>query len=110
MRKHSLALLGIIVLLGLTCLAQDQTPAQNTTKVRSGQVVAVDAARNEITIKDGTGTESRLMISSDTKIMKGGKAIGLADVKAGDTVTCDCDESAGGCKARSITVSAPKPE
>ncbi len=75
----------------------------------TGEVVSVDATKNEIVIKDEAGTEAHLLISSSTKITRSGRPITLADVKAGDKVTSECEASADGCKAKSITVTSPAP-
>jgi hypothetical protein len=75
----------------------------------TGEVVSVDATKNEIVIKDEAGTEAHLLISSSTRITRSGRPITLADVKAGDKVTSECEAAAGGCKAISIAVTSPAP-
>ena len=75
----------------------------------SGEVVSVDRVRNEIIIKDEAGTETRLLISSSTRLTRSGRSVPLADVKAGDKVTSECESSADGCKAKSIVVTSPAP-
>jgi hypothetical protein len=75
----------------------------------SGEVVSVDRARNEIIIKDDAGTETRLLISASTRLTRSGRSVPLADVKAGDKVTGECESSADGCKAKSIVVTSPAP-
>ena len=118
MRKYSLAFLVLasMALLVMTSPAsraqetQDSGAQKKMSKVQSGEVVSVDPTSNEIVIKDGTGVETHLMVASSTKITKQGKTIALADVKAGDTVTCECEDSGGGCKAKTVTVSAPSPK
>ncbi|HMG36739.1 MAG TPA: hypothetical protein VKM94_22575 [Blastocatellia bacterium] len=118
MRKYSLAVLVIasMALLALaspsarTQEAKDPQGSQKMSKVQSGEVVSVDAAKNDLVIKDASGAETHLTIAPSTKITKGGKSISLADVKAGDTVTCECEDSSGGCKAKSVTVSPGKTE
>src|SRR5262249_35989350 len=119
MRKYSLAFLVLasMALLVMTSPAsraqqgtQDSGAQKKMSKVQTGEVVSVDPTSNEIVIKDGTGVETHLMVASSTKITKQGKTISLADVKAGDSVTCECEDSGGGCKAKTVTVSAPSPK
>lgn len=75
----------------------------------SGEVVSVDRSKNEIIIKDDTGTEAHLLISSSTKLTRSGHPIPLVEVKTGDKVTGECEASADGCKAKSIVVISPAP-
>ena len=75
----------------------------------TGEVVFVDATKNEIVIKDEAGTEAHLLISSSTKITRSGRPITLADVKAGDRVTGECEAAANGCEAKSISVTSLAP-
>jgi len=76
---------------------------------QSGEVVSVDRARNEITIKDEAGTEAHLLVSSSTRVTRSGRPISFTDVKAGDKVTSECEASADGCKAKSVVVTSPAP-
>ncbi|MFY9609035.1 MAG: hypothetical protein WAU45_10545 [Blastocatellia bacterium] len=78
-------------------------------KVRTGEVMTVDATKNEITIKDDAGTEARLLIDTFTKITKAGQSITLADLKVGDKISSECAESSDGCKAKAIQVIPPGP-
>ena len=75
----------------------------------TGEVVSVDRSRNEMTIRDDAGTEAHLLITSSTKLTRSGRPIPLAEVKAGDKVTGECEASADGCKAKSIVVISPAP-
>jgi len=75
----------------------------------TGEVVLVDATKNVIVIKDEAGTEAHLLISSSTKITRSGRPITLADVKAGDRVTSECEGAANGCEAKSISVTSLAP-
>jgi len=87
--------------------AAQGTAAQKTAlKTHSGEVVSVDTAKNQIVIKDKMGKEMTLPIGADAKITKDGEAIALADIKVGDKVSCEVDESTGKCK--SIRVTAAK--
>src|SRR5215510_12229753 len=81
-------------------------PAKAATPY-TGEVVSVDATKNEIVIKDEAGTETKLLIDKSTKITKDGKAITIGDVKGGDKLTSECEASNDGCKAKSVQVSSP---
>ena len=87
---------------------EDQAPKAEA-KVQSGEVVSIDATKNEIVIKDDAGAEVRLLISTTTKFTKADKTIALSDVKVGDKLACECEPSADGCKAKSIAVIPPTP-
>jgi len=76
-------------------------------KVLTGEITSIDAAKNDVVIKDETGAEVHLMIATSTKITKAGKAISLADLKVGDKLSAECDDSAAGCKAKTIAVTPP---
>src|SRR5258707_297867 len=41
----------------------------------AGEVVSIDAMKNELVIKDNAGVETHLMITASTTITKGGKSI-----------------------------------
>jgi hypothetical protein len=99
-----LVLVCSVVLLAVSVVVA----AQNTPKVLSGSVVSVDAAKNLIVIKDAAGAEMNLLISSSTTITRDGKGIGLAEIKAGDSISSECEDSSGDCKAKSVRVTAPK--
>ena len=75
----------------------------------TGEVMFVDANKNEIVIKDEAGTEAHLRITASTKITRSGRPITLADVKAGDRVTSECEGAADGCEANSISVTSLAP-
>ena len=83
--------------------------ASQATKILTGEVVTVDATKNEIVIKNEAGTEVHLSIAASTTFFKGDKAIALADVKVGDKLTCECEKPGEGCKAKSIVVTSTTP-
>ena len=76
-------------------------------KVRSGEIMSIDAAKNEVVIKDEAGAEVHILIGTSTKIIKADKTITLADLKVGDKLACECEDSAAGCKAKTIAVTPP---
>ena len=66
---------------------------QTKTTTISGTVSAVtDSA---VTIVDSQKAEHVLAITSDTKVMKGGKAATVADVKANDVVAIEAQKGEG---------------
>ena len=85
---------------------QTQKPALTQA---AGEVVSIDAMKNELVIKDNAGVETHLMITSSTTITRGGKSISLADIKAGDKITSECEDTTNGFKAKTITVTSPAP-
>ena len=116
MKKYVLAISVILctVMLGVA-IAQEKATEQKpdkapkaTTTPQAGEVVSVDPAKNEIVIKDDAGTEIHLLVGASTKITREGKDITLGDLKAGDKISGECEQTPDGCKAKSITV-VPKP-
>jgi Cu/Ag efflux protein CusF len=84
----------------------EQAPAA-AAKIQTGEVASIDAAKNEIVIKDEAGAEIHLLVGTSTKITKAGKEASLGDLKVGDKVSTECEESTDGCKAKSISVIPP---
>lgn len=103
-----LVVASISVIAPVTMASQDQPAPKAAAKVFRGDVTAVDA--NQLTIKNDAGEQVVLAVVADTKIRKAGKDIKIADVKVGDSVTCDCDEAGGSPKAKSIEVKPKAPK
>jgi hypothetical protein len=118
MKRYVLAISVILctVMLGMA-IAQEKAKEEQkpdkapkpTAITQTGEVLSVDPTKNEIVIKDDTGAEIHFLIGTSTKITREGKAISLGDVKAGDRVTGECEQSADGCKAKSIVVTPAVP-
>jgi len=110
MKKFMFAFSLVLFLtsLGLASAAgyQSASSAQKAAKTVSGEVLSVDPAKNEMVVKDETGSEVRLLVGKGAKVTKEGKAISLADVKPSEKVICEAEESAGSWTARSIRVSS----
>jgi glucose/arabinose dehydrogenase len=70
----------------------------------AGEVVSIDAMKNELVIKDNAGVQTSLLITASTTITSGGKTITLADIKAGDKITSECEDTTDGFKAKTIIV------
>src|SRR5215510_14574387 len=84
--------------------SSEGSSAQKAAKTVSGEVMSVNAAKNELVVKDETGGEIRLVVGRTTKVIKEGKAISLADLKPSEMVICEAEESAGSWTAKSIRV------
>jgi len=104
------SLLIFVASLGLATTTQNKSgsSAQKAMKTVNGEVVSFDSAKNELVIKDDTGSEVRLMTNKSTKVTKEGKPITLVDVKPSEKVTCEAEEATGGWMAKSIMVSTAK--
>jgi hypothetical protein len=102
------ALVCSVVLFAVSVTLAAQNAPKNPPKVLTGDVVSVDPAKNVILVKDTAGAEITVLISANTKITRDGKGIALADIKAGDSISSECEDSTGGCKAKSVLVTAPK--
>jgi outer membrane biosynthesis protein TonB len=87
----------------------DQQTQKPTLVQSAGDVVSIDAMKNELVIKDNAGVETILLITGATTITRGGKSITLADIKAGDKITSECEDTTDGFKAKTITVTSPAP-
>ncbi len=116
MKKFTLAFVGwaIMIVAGVALTyAQDNAAISaieqdGAIKAQAGKVVAIDTAKNELAVKDEKGTEKTMAVSPDTKIMKEGKEIALADVKAGDRIIYELDGSSNPPVAKSLMIMSPK--
>ena len=106
MKKGVLVCLVLLSMAVLASAIATQEQTRKPVKVTSGQAVSIDAAQNLIVIKDDAGAEIRILVSPTTKITREGKTAALADLKEGDKVTSECEESADGCKAKSVKATA----
>jgi hypothetical protein len=106
-KRASLILLMMVVVCGVQARQASQEPA---TKSDSGKVVSVDAAKNELKVKDDKGAEKTITVTASTKITKGGKDVTLADLKAGDRVMYELDASASTPVAKMLMIMTGKPE
>jgi len=100
----SSVLVATSVVLAVTQQAAEKATRQPALKRHVGEVVSVNTEKSEIVIKTRAGKEMTLPISADAKIMKARKPVALGDIKAGDRVTCSCDESSGKCNVKRVTV------
>jgi len=80
-----------ILLTGLLVSALPALAADAKLVTSSGEVVAVDAGANSVTVKveatPGETTEMAFSMGKDTKITKQGQAIGVDKIMPGDKVT-----------------------
>ena len=117
MKKLTLVFAGwmMIIVAGVALTyAQDKSAnsavgQDGAMKAEAGKVVAIDTAKNELAVKDEKGAEKTMAVSPDTKIMKEGKEIALAEVKAGDRVIYELDGSSNPPVAKSLMVMSAKP-
>jgi hypothetical protein len=103
-RLFAFFLVLFVVSFGHTVITAHQPDSSSEDKTVSGEVVSVDAATNEVVIKDNAGSEARLVVNDSTKFTKGSETITLADLKPGVKVTCEVAESEGKSVAKSIQV------
>jgi len=85
-----------------------ETKAPVKVKWLTGEVTAVDATANTITVK-GKKAETTITCDDKTKIMMGKKKNTLADVKVGDKVSVRYSEVEGKNVAKSVMMHAAKP-
>ena len=91
-----------------SAISRQQEQTLKPVKVQNGQAVSIDAAQNVIVIKDDAGAEVKILVSPTTTITREGKKAALADLKEGDKVTSECEESPDGCKAKSVQATPAK--
>ncbi len=119
MRKLMLVLSAIMLTSTLAFAGEEKAPAGAPAKASAkkahkkmskmmGAVDAVDAATNTVTIKDGKGVVSKCVLSADTKIRKGGKAVAIGDLAVGDKVMCTCEGEGDALKCVSLIVKGAK--
>lgn len=77
---------------------KEAAPAKAKMKQVTGEVAAVDAKANTITVKKGK-KETTITVDEKTKIMVGKEKKALADVKVGDKVTVHYAAEAAAPKA-----------
>ena len=83
---------------------QEEKPMKKAARAYAGKVASVDSAQSRIIVNEEGNAELTLTIDGETKIIKGGKPITLAELKADDLVSGECEEGENGCKAISVNV------
>ena len=102
---------GMVVVMSGSTFAAEATkaaePAKEAKKVTqvTGEVTAVDAKANTVTVKGKKG-DVTVEVTADTKITAGKEAKAIADVMAGEKVTVKYVEQDGKNTAKSIDVKA----
>ena len=115
MNKVSRALGAAMLCLGLlvsgsVMAQQEQAPAKDPQKAEKAQTSTINGTVSAVTdsaltIVDSKKAEVTVAVTSETKVMKGGKDATLADVKANDTVTVEASKAEDGSwKALKISV------
>lgn len=103
MKKAIAIVLSIMFILAVASVtfAADKAAAPKAEKAKmkqvTGEVAAVDAKANTITVKKGK-KDTMITVDDKTKIMVGKKKMALADVKVGDKVTVHYAETAAPAK------------
>ena len=108
MKKAMAIVLSIMFIFALTSVTfaaeKKEAPAkaekkETTAKMKqvTGEVTAVDAKANTMTVKKGK-KETAITVDEKTKIMVGKEKKALADVKVGDKVTVHYSEAAAPAK------------
>ncbi len=87
--------------------AEKKAPAK--VKSITGEVAAVDAKANTVTVKGKKG-DVTVMTDAKTKVMMGKEKKMAADVKAGDKVTVKYTEADGKMMAKSIAIKPAEAE
>ena len=91
--------------------AEKKAPAMEAKKAPAkikqvtGEVAAVDAKANTITVKAKKG-ETTVTADDKTKVMMGKEKKAIADVKVGDKVTVKFSEADGKMVAKSVAIKA----
>ncbi len=95
----------VVICLAVVCLAgavyAQEEAVQQLTSV-SGEVVLVDAAKSEITIKQlkdevtGTYVNATFTVASEVKVLQGDAALKISDLKVGDKVSLNYTTDASG--------------
>lgn len=112
MKKYVLTLVSVMMMMACLVKVQasiSQVSQEPAAKPESGKVVAVDAAKNELKVKDDKGAEKSIAVTADTKITKEGKDVTLADLKTGDHVMYELDSAASTPVAKMLMVMTGKP-
>ena len=115
-RKLTVAsgVLSIVSLVAPLAIGQDAQPKQQTPekeKMTAPQTVTIDGkvsavSETSITVVDSNKAEKTIMIDSNTKVTKAGKAATPADIKADDKIVVVASKGEGDAlKAVSIKVS-----
>lgn len=110
MKKILICFLAAAAALSSTALSYCAEKETADMKTIEGEVVLADSTQSVLTVKwlknagDPERREKTFLISEDTNITKGGAPIGLADVKAGNLVIIEYEESTEGVTVRSIAV------
>ncbi len=104
--KKVLALI-IALMLSFTVTAAFAAEKKNAKKATvTGEVIAIDAKANTLTVKGPKKGEIALTANDKTKIMDGKDKKTLSDVKAGDKVAVEYDEAGDNNTANKIIIKA----
>jgi len=91
--------------------AAQMAPAKQTkTSIRTGEVVSVDVAANQLVVKSSEAKQESVTfnVTPKTNIKKAGKVIALSDIVSGDKVIVAYKHKDNNRIATAIKVKAPK--
>ena len=100
------SLLFVFSVAGLSFAAEKKAPVK--VKWLTGEVTAVDATANTITVK-GKKAETTITCDDKAKVMMGKEKKACADVKMGDKLSVRYSEVEGKNVAKSVSIHAAKP-
>jgi Cu/Ag efflux protein CusF len=106
MKKHIAAFATILLTASVALALTQMTEQKPATTTYTGEVVSVSTMSNQIVIKDQMGQEQTLTIAANAAITREGKTIKLADIKAYDQVTINCEQSADKQTCQTVGVTA----
>ncbi|MFM8550725.1 MAG: hypothetical protein ACKOCD_00155 [Nitrospiraceae bacterium] len=103
---------GVVMGLAVLCAATPSVSAESKMAARTvrGEVIAVNIqdSPNTIVVKTMKGAKDELIVGAtvgaDTKVLRGKQAVGLNELKAGESVDLTYVKQGDGLVARSIHV------
>jgi Cu/Ag efflux protein CusF len=98
----------LFIALLLVLVAAPVAFAKEKAMTIRGEVTAVDATANTVTVKEKHNKEVTLNVTDKTRVMLGKEKKGLADIKAGDEIIAWTTEKEGKPTAKSIRISTKK--
>ena len=96
MRNKMFAVSVVLLLVGLLAtasLAQEKQEKKATLQL-AGEVVAVDASGNSLTVRGKDEASSSFKVNAGTQILRDGKPIKLGELATGDKVTVTYEKHA----------------
>src|SRR5262249_48650389 len=110
MKKTYAIALSMLLVAASVCFSTILASASQEAgaKTYQAKVVNVDAAKNELSVKDSKGADVILRITGTTKMTKGGKEGTLTDIKAGEKVSNELEGTGENATVKTIVISPAK--